>query len=185
VFDLKGRRKYLNKSERRGYFRAAQKLKDRSERAFCLMLYYTGCRISEALNICPSSLDASEKNVVFETLKRRKQGVFRSVPLPNDFLRLLLALCRNLDASAKIWRFSRTTGYRLVKSRMRAARISGAMASPKGLRHGFAISCIQESIPLTVVKTWLGHARLQTTEIYLNVTGQEERVMAKRLWKQD
>lgn len=185
MFDLKGGRKYLNKSERRAYFRVVRKLKKKSDRAFCLILYYTGCRISEALSLSPSSLDVSEKNVIFETLKRRKKGIFRSVPIPNDFLRLLQSICKNLEPSERIWRFSRTTGYRLIKSCMKAAHISGAAASPKGLRHGFAVSCIQEIIPLTIVKTWMGHARLATTAIYLEVTGQEERAMAKRLWKRD
>lgn len=185
MFDLKGRRKYLNKKERKAFFNAVRKLGNKSEKAFCLLLYYTGCRISEALNLHPSSLDVSEGNVVIETLKRRKKGVFRSIPIPNDLLRLLISACKNLDASEKIWPFSRTTGYRLVKSCMRAACIDGAMASPKGLRHAFAVACIQKGIPLTVIKTWMGHARLETTAIYLNVTGQEERTLAKRLWKRD
>lgn len=185
MFDRKGGRKYLNKSERKAFFIAARKLRNKSERGSCLFLYYTGCRISEALSVCPASLDVSERNVVIETLKRRKKGVFRSIPIPNKFVRLLRDVCKDLEVSEKIWSFSRTTGYRLIKSCMKAARINGAMASPKGLRHGFAVACIQENIALTVVKTWMGHARLETTAIYLNVTGQEERTMAKRLWKRD
>jgi integrase len=185
VFDAEGRRKYLNEVERNAYFRTAFKIERRSERAFCLMLYYTGCRISEALNLRPSSVDVSEGNVVIETLKRRKAGIFRSIPVPRDFVRLLLCIIGDLDASSRIWKFSRSTGYRLTKSCMRAARIEGAMSSPKGLRHGFAVSCIRENIPLTVLKKWLGHARLETTAIYLAVTGQEERALAKRLWKRE
>lgn len=65
---------------------------------------------------------------------------------------------------------------------MRHAGISGAMACPKGLRHGFAVACIAQNIPLPTVQKWLGHARLETTAIYLNATGDEEREFAKRLW---
>ena len=185
MFDLSGRRKYLNKAEQKAYFRVARKIKNKSERAFCLMLYYTGCRISEALNLRPGSLDVSERSVVIETLKRRQKGVYRAVPISSDFVRLIWSVIQGVDASGRIWHFSRSTGYRLIKSCMKAARISGAMASPKGLRHGFAVSCIRESIPLTIVKKWLGHARLETTAIYLGVTGHEERALAKRLWKRD
>lgn len=185
VFDAKGRRKYLNDVERRAYYRLAMHIKEESDRAFCLMLYYTGCRISEALNLCPSSVDVSEESVVIETLKRRKKGVFRGVPVPKEFIRLLQGIMRDLDVSSRIWKFSRSTGYRLIKSCMQAARIEGAMASPKGLRHGFAVSCIRENIPLTVLRKWLGHARLETTAIYLGVTGHEERALAKRLWIRD
>ena len=61
----------------------------------------------------------------------------------------------------------------------------GGMASPKGLRHGFAVACLAQKIPLTTVKKWLGHARLETTAIYLEVSGDEERELAKRLWTKD
>jgi integrase/recombinase XerD len=57
------------------------------------------------------------------------------------------------------------------------------MASPKGLRHGFAVACLMQKVPLTAVKRWLGHARLETTAIYLDVSGSEEREFAKRLWQ--
>jgi integrase len=33
-----------------------------------------------------------------------------------------------------------------------------------------------------MVKKWLGHARLETTEIYLEIVGFEERKMAQLLW---
>jgi hypothetical protein len=32
-------------------------------------------------------------------------------------------------------------------------------------------------------KKWLGHARLETTAIYLDVSGEEERKLAARLWE--
>jgi integrase len=53
---------------------------------------------------------------------------------------------------------------------------------PKGLRHGLAVACISANIPLSTIKKWLGHARLDTTGIYLDVLGEEERELAKRLW---
>ena len=65
---------------------------------------------------------------------------------------------------------------------MTQAGIDGGMASPKGLRHGFAIACIAKSIPLPTIQKWMGHARMETTAIYLGVTGVEERELAKRLW---
>jgi hypothetical protein len=66
---------------------------------------------------------------------------------------------------------------------MRLADIAGGMASPKGLRHGFAVACLAAKIPLTTVQKWLGHARLETTAIYLDVSGEEEQDLAQRLWQ--
>jgi integrase/recombinase XerD len=68
---------------------------------------------------------------------------------------------------------------------MTQAKIAGGMASPKGLRHGFGVACLAQKIPLPTVKKWLGHARMETTAIYLDVMGDEERELAKRLWKAD
>jgi integrase/recombinase XerD len=181
MFDRQGNRKYLNTPERQAFFLAVQAEPDRLRRAFCLTLFYTGCRISEGLNLTLERFDRTGKSLVFETLKRRKRGCFRSVPIPDSLTGLL---CENLGEgeASRIWDFSRATAYRLVKEQMAAAGISGGMACPKGLRHSFAIACIRQNIPLTTIQKWLGHARLETTAIYLDASGDEERELAKRLW---
>lgn len=182
MFDRKGNRKYLNGPERRGYFQAVKDESDRLRRAFCLTLFYTGCRISEALNLTPERIDLTGKAIVFETLKRRERGQFRSVPIPDSLVRVLSGIVGKLEPGIRVWKFSRPTAYRVVKDGMARAGIAGAMACPKGLRHGFAIACIGQNVPLTVVQRWLGHARLETTAIYLEVSGNEERELAKRVW---
>jgi len=182
LFDRKGNRKYLNGPERKAFLRAAKAERDRLRRGFCLTLFYTGCRISEGLNLTAERVELTGGAIVFETLKRRKRGHFRSVPIPDSLPRLLGQVLTGLEPSARIWEFSRTTAYRLVKERMKLAGIGGGMACPKGLRHGFAIACIGKNIPLTTVQKWLGHAKLETTAIYLDATGDEERELAKRLW---
>ena len=58
-------------------------------------------------------------------------------------------------------------------------------ATPKGLRHGFAIACLDKGIPLNLVQKWMGHTSITTTAIYANATGEEERKIAGRLWKKD
>ena len=121
---------------------------------------------------------------MFETLKRRRRGYFRAVPIPDSLVKLLRRLQPN-DPSARVWNFARATGYRLIKDYMAQAGIAGGMASPKGLRHGFAVACLGQNIPLPTVQKWLGHARLETTAIYLNVSGDEERELAARLWSTD
>lgn len=185
MFDRQGKRKYLNRAERRAFYRVARQEPDKHLRAFLLVLYYCGCRITEALNLTPERIDLAEKAVVFETLKRRKEGQFRSVPIPDSLTILIRKIAAETEAGARLWPFSRTTGYRLVKRVMKKAAVSGAGACPKGLRHGFAVACLGASIPLTTVKIWMGHARLETTAIYLEVHGAEERKLAKRLWKEN
>jgi integrase/recombinase XerD len=185
MFDRRGNRKYLNRLERRAFLRAVRKEPDASRRAFCLTLFYTGCRISEALNLTAERVDLSGKAIVFETLKRRKKGCFRAVPIPDFLVTLLRQEMTHSDPATRVWNFSRATGYRLVTDYMAQAGITGGMACPKGFRHGFAVACLSQHIPLPTVQKWLGHARLETTAIYLQVSGDEEREMAKRLWSAD
>ena len=42
----------------------------------------TGCRISEALALTPERVDLTGKAVVVESLKKRRRGVYRAVPVP-------------------------------------------------------------------------------------------------------
>lgn len=182
LFDRAGRRKYLNERERRALLAALLREPDTSRKAFCLTLFYTGCRISEALNLTVDRVDLTELTLVFETLKRRKRGCFRSVPIPDDLTRLLARVVSQ-GSIERVWTFSRSTGYRTIKKKMSEAGIIGSMASPKGLRHGFGIACVAEKIPLTTVQKWLGHSRMQNTAIYLEFSGREERNLARRVWK--
>lgn len=182
LFDHDGRRKYLNRKERKAFLSAVLRESDATRKAFCLTLFHTGCRISEALNLTVNRVDPADGTLVFETLKRRRGGHFRSVPIPDNLTRLMAGLVS--DASGdRVWSFSRTTAYRIIKEKMIEAGIEGAKACPKGLRHGFGIACVSTKIPLTTVQKWLGHSRLQTTAIYLEASGQEERDLAKRVWK--
>jgi len=183
VFDRQGNRKYVNEAERRAYFKAIKKEADKARRVFCLTLFYTGCRISEALNLTAGCVDLSQKAIVFETLKRRHRGVFRSVPVPDSLAALFGKLLVGVNPASKVWNMPRSTAYRTIKWHMQQAGVSGVMASPKGLRHGFAVACITKNIPLPTIQKWMGHAKLETTAIYLGVSGDEERNLAQRLWK--
>ena len=80
LFDAEGRRLYLTEEERRAFVLAAAKA-PREVRTFCGVLHATGCRISEALALTPRQVDLSGRVIVFESLKKRRRGVFRAVPV--------------------------------------------------------------------------------------------------------
>lgn len=61
----------------------------REVRTFCAVLHATGRRISEALALTPQQIDLTGRVIVFESLKKRKRGVFRAVPVPPDLLDML------------------------------------------------------------------------------------------------
>lgn len=175
--DRNGRRKYLNQTERSAFLRHTEKLPP-NKRAFCLVIYYTGCRISEALDLKSQQIDLPEGVLVLETLKRRQSGVYRVIPVPKE---LLLDL-QFIASGECIFTFSRTTAWRTIKAVMRLCQIEGDHATTKGLRHGFGIAHATEKTPLNLIQRWLGHASSETTKIYLDAVGEEERSFAKRLW---
>lgn len=182
-----GQRKYLTDSELKSFLHAAERA-DREVRTFCAVLLYTGCRISEALALTPERIDLTGV-IVFESLKKRKKGVFRAVPVPPELLDALDLVHGIREAqkgkgrSMPLWTWSRTTSWRRVKAVMEAAGIEDEVAaSPKGLRHGFGVKAVGASIPLNLLKNWLGHAQLSTTAIYAEATGEEEKQIAARMW---
>lgn len=83
----------------------------------------------------------------------------------------------------RLFNFSRSTGYRTVKKLMALAKISGAGAMPKGLRHSYGIACAEKNITPRLAQKWMGHASLNTIMIYMDAVGIEERNFAKRLWQ--
>jgi integrase/recombinase XerD len=78
-------RKYLTTGERDGFLRAAEQA-DRPVRTLCMTLAYAGCRLSEALALTADRIDMESGVLVFESLKKRRTGIFRSVPVPPALL---------------------------------------------------------------------------------------------------
>ncbi len=179
LFDGFGNRKYLNAKERQRFYEVATKITDPHQRAFVLTLFYTGARISEVLYLKGNNIDLQEGFIVFRTLKQRSSSRFRAVPIPSELSELLR---KPASENKRVWAFCRTTGWKRVKNCMLQADIVGVKASPKGLRHGFAVACITKEIPVSMVRKWMGHARLESTTVYLDLVGDEERDLVSRIW---
>ena len=185
-----GARKYLTIAERDGFLRAADQA-DRTVRTLCMVLAYSGCRLSEALALTADRVDLGVGTVVFESLKKRRGGIYRAVPVHPALLeaqvmahgvRELQEGKRGRGRGVRLCPWSRMTGWRAVHAVMGAAGLDGLHASPKGLRHGFGVAAVTADIPLNLVQKWLGHAQLSTTAIYADAVGTEEQDIARRMW---
>lgn len=191
LFDDRGRRLYLTPEERAAFLAAGAQA-PRQVRTFCGLLHHTGCRLSEGLAVTPRRIDLAGKAVVFETLKKRRRGVYRAVPVPDPYLDTLdmvhglrETLKRPQDPIAEkpLWPWSRTTAWRRVAEVMEAAGIeNGPHRCPKGLRHGYGVAAISAGVPLNMLRKWMGHAKIETTAIYADALGQEQRDIAARMW---
>ncbi|MGC9955084.1 MAG: tyrosine-type recombinase/integrase [Rhizomicrobium sp.] len=188
LFDGRGQRKYLNSTERAAFIRVAMDAEP-STASFCLTLALTGARISEILELTGERIDVSNSAIILETLKRRKRGIFRAVPVPAQFIKYLtdvhgLSLGEDTNAShERLWKFSRPTAWKRTKAVMRAAQVPAAIAKPKALRHAFGVEAVQNRIALSLVSKWLGHTKIETTAIYAEPIGDEERALAQLMWQ--
>jgi len=191
LFDAQGRRLYLTADERELFLKAAEK-SNRETRTFCSVLHYTGCRISEGLALTPKRVDVSGRTLVFETLKKRRSGVFRAVPVPPGLIDTLTLVhgIRELqersqakELNAPLWDMSRATAWRMVKEIMEQAGIQdGPHKMPKGLRHAYGIHALSSGVPLNMLSKWMGHASMEVTAIYANAIGEEQQAIAARMW---
>ncbi len=185
-----GARKYLTAGERDAFLLEAD-VADRPVRTLCMTLAYAGCRLSEALALTTDRVDLAAGVLTIESLKKRRTGIYRVVPVPPALLETLDMVHgireaqsrRGKNRSERLWPWSRMTGWRAVHAVMQAAGLDGPHASPKGLRHGFGVAAVSAGIPLNLVQKWLGHAQLSTTAIYADAVGAEEKDIAQRMWR--
>lgn len=190
LYTMDGARKYLTGGERDAFLKAAERV-DREDRTLCMTLAYSGCRLSEALQLTVDRVDLAAGTLVFESLKKRRDGIYRAVPVPPALLETLdmvhgireLQGKRGKGRGVPLWPWSRMTGWRVVHAVMQAAELDGPHASPKGLRHGFGVAAVCAGIPLNLVQRWLGHAQLSTTAIYADAVGAEEQDIASKMWR--
>jgi integrase len=183
IYDAQGHRLSLTGSERAAVHTAAEAA-PREVRTYGWTLLSTGCRPSEALALTADRVDVQAAVLTFASRKKRRQGVYRAVPVPAtllDALDLVHGL-RDRATRTQLWTWSLKTAYTRVIEIMARAGIAGPQASPKGLRHGFGVACIAKGMPLNLVQRWLGHAQLSTTAISADAVGEEERHIAARLW---
>lgn len=161
----------------------AQGLRDR---ALMELLYATGARITEALQLDVDDIiqldDAAGTTVVRLFGKGSKERV---VPLGSyavDAVNAYLVRGRPDHAaggkgSPALFlnrfgnRISRQTGWNVLKKAADDAEIT-ADISPHTLRHSFATHLLQGGADVRVVQELLGHASVTTTQIYTHVTAE-------------
>src|SRR5262249_1670862 len=186
-----GRRLYLTPGEGQAFLRTALG-HDRPVRTFCSVLYYTGCRLSEALHLTPRRVDFAAPVLLGEKPKKRPKSGYRAIPVPPGLLDTLDMVhglkeiqrhARRRDLDQPLWSWSRTTAWRRVVAVMKQADIAeGPHRVPKGLRHGYAINAVTKGVPLHMLSKWMGHSIIEITAIYANALGAEQQAIAARMW---
>lgn len=157
------------------------------EGAFLRVLWTSGARISEALALTPLDVDYDNCVLRLVTRKRRrrrpgrtKKGAdplrpSRAVPVPPATLSAVAVVTADEHTRQRdrIFWWSRSRGYELVRAALLAAGVERGRARPHALRHGWAVNAVRQGVPINIVQRALGHASVSTTTIYLDVTAAE------------
>lgn len=144
------------------------------------LMYATGCRVSEALDLRMDQLHLDQGLVMLEG-KGEKQ---RFVPLGDCALVALLAWiqtarpglagkakrpARNVFLNSRGGRLSRQGWYQKLREYALKAGITRPI-SPHKLRHSFATHMLEGGADLRSVQTLLGHADISTTQVYTHLS---------------
>ncbi|MCG2722288.1 MAG: site-specific integrase [Thermodesulfovibrionales bacterium] len=148
---------------------------------FCLFLWNTGVRVSEALSVRLEDIDLMGKVLRVSTLKR--EGHTRAIPLQNGFLGELALWInqKQLKRGDRLFLFNRKTAYNHVHQACTVAGIQDERCHPHTFRHSFAVNCILHGVPVTVLREWLGHRDITKTLIYTQILAHDSRVFMEQV----
>ena len=167
---------FFNLDELKSFLAAADRSTWAGRRDYLLfsLLYNTGARISEALQLTPADI---QHRVARLHGKGRKE---RDVPLWSQTLREIQKWCHENKIGSAQPIFANRDGKPL--SRRSAARrfaltlrkawkkcpaLSRPNLSPHTLRHTAAMHLLQSGVPLEIIALWLGHEQVVTTHGYI------------------
>lgn len=149
------------------------------DKAMLELLYATGIRVSELIN-----LNLSNLNLSASIIRCENRGKERIIPLYPSAVRALAdyvdkirpqmveqadepALFVNLNGR----RMSRQGFWKIIKHYQEKAGIQKEI-TPHTLRHSFAAHLLENGADLRSIQEMLGHADISSTQIYTQVVGQ-------------
>lgn len=144
------------------------------DRLILRILYKCGLRVSELCNLKIQDIDFADCTLI---VRGGKGGKDRMVPVDNqtiDMVELFIGSAKDggLFLSEKNNKISTRQIERLVQQYAKDAGIKQKV-HPHMLRHSFAVHCLKAGMNLRTVQKMLGHSSLTTTQIYLDVTGDD------------
>lgn len=166
-------------------------LEGQRDHALLSFLYNTGARIQEALDLCPSAIRFSSPATVRLFGKGRKERICPLWPETVHLLRELLSRHpRPDDKPLFVNRYGQPLGasgarFKLAQYVARAAKTTPSLASkdisPHTFRHSAAVGLIAAGVDIAVIRSWLGHASIDTTAHYAQANITTKRIALERL----
>lgn len=150
------------------------------DKAMLELMYSSGLRISELINLKLSNINFPEK-ILKVTGKGSKERIVPIGDFAMEYLLLYMNRVRNISRfknsnylfiNTKTGKpYSRQSFFKKIKYYAMKAGITKKV-SPHTLRHSFATHLLENGADLIMVQKMLGHTNIETTQIYTQVTTQ-------------
>lgn len=141
-------------------------------RAVLGLLYASGLRIGELINLELKNIDIQRKQLHIENAKGRKD---RYVSLADSYIPLLMNYLNSYKPEKYFVEGKIATKYSANSVRSflkKSCKLAGIrkLVTPHTLRHSYATHLLENGIDLRLIQELLGHARPETTMIYTHVS---------------
>lgn len=154
---------------------------DYRNKAMLELLYATGLRISELLNLKLNDVDL--KNSYVRVLgKGRKERIIPIGEIAINYLKLYINEYRPILLKNKIndyifisnacTKMTRQGFFKIIKKECQKKNINKEI-SPHTIRHSFATHLLAHGADLRIIQDLLGHEDISTTQIYTHVVNQK------------
>jgi site-specific recombinase XerD len=199
---------YLEPEEVKGILAQPDRstIEGQRDHALLSFLYNTGGRIQEALDVCPRAIRFDSPACVRLYGKGRKE---RLSPLWPETVSLLRSQLRRQpradDEPIFVNRYGVPLGASGVRFKLaeyvKAAtktvpNLASKRVTPHSFRHATAVHLVAAGVDVTVIRSWLGHVSLDSTNHYAQANLETKRLALERLespsqppkrpsWKQD
>ena len=154
--------------------RLLESIRHPQKRMFLMVAYGAGLRLSEIVNLKIDHIDGSRKSIFVRAGKGKKD---RYTLLPNSLLKDLRSYYRMYRPQSWLF-FSKRPDMPICKDRIQRAyteaKRRAGIQKPGGihtLRHCFATHLLEDGVDIKIVQQLLGHADINTTSVYLHVSG--------------
>lgn len=164
--------KYITQTEISAMLDKAKK--DRYRNYILLMtMARTGVRVSEIVNL--RKRDIQDTTILIRQGKGKKDRV---IPLERELGNLLGLYVDRMNPKGKLFDITD----RQVRNIVYKYSPVGLDVHPHTIRHSFAVHCLKRGMNIRNLQKILGHSNLTTTQIYLDVTGED---VSENFWKVD
>lgn len=134
-------------------------------KSILLLLYGSGLRISEVINLKITSIDGKRQRVIIKQSKGKKD---RETIISEATLSILRQYY--IKFKPRVYLFNGQDFMKYSPTSIRKIVFNYLKTNPHTLRHSFATHLIESGVDISFVSKLLGHSKLETTMIYNHVT---------------